>query len=136
MKILSFLLRVTDLFEKAIAVGRICILFITAGPLHSKIMETTKNNMLLSAKSDISYAANSTRFIIAHGKRIEMKYGYPSARSITNIIDLSDFDVSYYLDYIDIRIDKDDNLFLRYFPNEDDPLLKLYKSDHLDDLSV
>jgi hypothetical protein len=127
MKILSFLLRGTDLFEKTMAIGIICILFITAIPKYSKIIESTNTTKLLSVKTNISYAIELNSLLPLGGKKIKFKYGYPTARLITNIVDLSDFDVFVNIHYIDIRVNKDDNLFLRYFPCEDGPCFKIIK---------
>jgi hypothetical protein len=127
MKIVSFLIRGTDLFEKTMAIGIICILFITAIPTYSKIIESTTSTKLLSVKTNISYAIELNSLVPVGGRKIKYKYGYPTARSITNIVDLSDFDVSVNIHYIDIRVNEDDKLLLRYFPCEDGPCLKIIK---------
>ena len=129
MKIITFLLRGIGFVENILVIIIISVLLINAKPILHEIMETTKYNKLISVKSDIFRAASVNNIFTISGQKIELKYGYPSAQSITNIIDLSDFNVSSNEDYIDIRVHNDDKLFLRYFPKEDGLSLKLFKLD-------
>ena len=130
MKIISFLLRGIGLVENILVIIVISVLLINAKPIYSEIMETAKYNKLLSVKSDIFNAVNLNKVLSSSEQKIELKYGYPTAQSITDIVDLSDFDISYHVDYIDIRVYNDDKLFLRYFTDENGLLLKLFKLDH------
>ena len=136
MKIISFLLRGIGLVENILVIIVISVLLINARPIYSEIIEATKYNKLLSVKSDISYAATLDNILSSSKQKIELKYGYPTALSITNIVDLSDFDVSYSANYIDIRVYTDDKLFLRYFPNENGLSLKLFKLDQEKEYSI
>ena len=129
MKIITFLLRGVGLVENILVIIIISVLLINAKPILHEIMETTKYNKLISVKSDIFRAASVNNIFTISGQKIELKYGYPSAQSITNIIDLSDFNVSSNEDYMDIRVHNDDKLFLRYFPKEGGLSLKLFKLD-------
>ena len=136
MKIISFLLRGIGLVENILVIIVISVLLINAKPIYSEIMETAKYNKLLSVKSDIFNAVNLNKVLSSSEQKIELKYGYPTAQSITDIVDLSDFDISYYADYIDIRVYNDDKLVLRYFPDENGLLLKLFKLDQKKEYSI
>ena len=96
MKIISFLLRGIRLVENILVIIVIGVLLINAKPIYSEIMETAKYNKLLSVKSDIYNATNLNNILSSSEQKIELKYGYPTAQSITDIVDLSDFDISYY----------------------------------------
>ena len=136
MKIISFLLRGIGLVENILVIIVIGVLLINAKPIYSEIMETAKYNKLLSVKSDIYNATNLNNILSSSEQKIELKYGYPTAQSITDIVDLSDFDISYHVDYIDIRVYNDDKLVLRYFPDENGRLLKLLKLDQKKEYSI
>ena len=136
MKIISFLLRGIGLVENILVIIVISVLLINAKPIYSEIMETAKYNKLLSVKSDIFNAVNLNKVLSSSEQKIELKYGYPTAQSITDIVNLSDFDISYYADYIDIRVYNDDKLVLRYFPDENGLLLKLFKLDQKKEYSI
>ncbi len=136
MKIISFLLRGTGLVENRLVIILISVLLINAKPIYSEIRETAKYNKLFSVKSDIFNAANLNKVLSSSEQKIELKYGYPTAQSITDIVDLSDFDISYHVDYIDIRVYNDDKLVLRYFPDENGLLLKLFKLDQQKEYSI
>ena len=136
MKIISFLLRGIGLVENILVIIVIGVLLINAKPIYSEIMETAKYNKLLSVKSDIYNATNLNNILSSSEQKIELKYGYPTAQSITDIVDLSDFDISYHVDYIDIRVYIDDKLVLRYFPDENGLLLKLFKLDQKKEYSI
>ncbi len=127
MKIIKFLLRGVGFVENILVIIIISVLLINAKPIYTEIIETTKYNKLISVKSDIFKAASVNNLFTISEQKIQLKYGYPSAQSITNIIDLSDFNVSSNEDYIDVRVYNDDKLFLRYFPTEDGLSLKLFK---------
>jgi hypothetical protein len=129
MKIISFVLRGIGLVENILVIIIISVLLINAKPIYSEIMETTKYNKLISVKSDIARAASLHNILTIGEQNIELKYGYPTAQSIKNLVDLSDFNVSTNVDYIDIRVYNDDGLFLRYFPNENGLSLKLFNLD-------
>ncbi len=129
MKIISFVLRGIGLVENILVIIIISMLLINAKPIYSKIIETTKYNKLISVKSDIFRAASLNNILTISEEKIELKYGFPTAQSIKKLVDLSDFDVSTSVDYIDIRVYNNDGLFLRYFPTEDGLSLKLFKLD-------
>ncbi len=136
MKLISVLLRSGGIVEKGLGIIIIGIIFITAIPIYSEIMETSKFNKLFTIRLNISRAATKNNVSSCGGEIIEMEYGFPTALSITNIVDLSDFDVSYNIDYIDIRVYEEDELFLRYFPSENGISLNIYTSDQIEDYSM
>ncbi len=136
MKIISVLLRGGGIVEKGLGIIIIGIIFITAMPIYSEIIETSKFTKLFTISLNISRAATKNNVSSCGGEIIEMEYGFPTALSITNIVDLSDFDVSYNLDYIDIRVYEEDELFLRYFPSENGISLNIYTSDQIEDYSM
>ncbi len=127
MKIITFLLRGVGLVENILVIIIIGVILINAKPIYSEIIETTKYNKLISVKSDISRAASLNNILTINEEKIELKFGYPTAQSIKNLVDLSGFNVSTNVDYIDIRVYNDDGLFLRYFPSEDGLSLRLFK---------
>lgn len=127
MKIITFVLRGIGLVENILVIIIIGVILINAKPIYSEIIETTKYNKLISLKSDIHRATSMNNILAICEENIELKYGYPSAQSINNLVDLSGFNVSTNVDYIDIRVYNDDGLFLRYFPSEDGLSLRLFK---------
>ena len=90
----------------------------------SREISDAKHPKLLTVKSKVSYAVIVSHFHSQGGEKVDSKYGYPTASSITKLVDLSNFDLTYNSDYIDVRIHKNDDLFLRYIPQEDGLSLK------------